>query len=123
MGARKARRPARSPVELTVGLARCRNACGRAAGYGELVEADRRATHDSIQAAVAIANRILQGQEDPYTAARRLSQMQLTCDRLQADLMIFFGLATHWEDLPQDREELEREIVIAADRFRAKWEP
>ena len=63
------------------------------------------------------------GHEDPYTAARQLSQMQLTFDRLQADLMIFFGLATHWEDLPHDREELEREIVIAADRFRAKWEP
>ena len=59
------------------------------------MEADRRTTHDSVQAAVAIANRILQGHEDPYTAARQLSQMQLTFDRLQADLMIFFGLATH----------------------------
>jgi hypothetical protein len=46
------------------------------------MEADRRATHDSVQAAVVIANRILQGHEDPYTAAQQLSQMQLTFDRL-----------------------------------------
>ena len=87
------------------------------------MEGERRPTEESVEGLVAIANRIVQGHEDPYTAARQLSQMWLTFDRLQADLMIFVGLATHWEDLPEDREELEREIVVAADRFRAKWGP
>jgi hypothetical protein len=42
---------------------------------------------------------------------------------LEEDLRIFIGLASEWEDLPDHRDAFEREIVLAADRFRARWGP
>jgi hypothetical protein len=111
--------PIRAPVCDFALLRPHRDQTGTA--FGD-VGAERRATDESVQAAVAIANKILQGQEDPYTSARQPRRMQTTFDRLQADLLVFVGLSDR-EDLPQDREALECEIVVAADRFRAQWRP
>ena len=40
---------------------------------------------------------------------------------LEEDLRAFVGLASEWEDVPNQRDAYEREIVVAADRFRARW--
>ena len=36
-------------------------------------------------------------------------------------LLGFVGLESEWEDSPAHRAELDRDIVVAADRFRARW--
>jgi hypothetical protein len=70
--------------------------------------------------AVAIADGILQGEVDAYRAAKRLWSIGVDLVPLEEDLRIFAGLASEWERLPEHRESYERDIVVAADRFRAR---
>jgi hypothetical protein len=74
-----------------------------------------------VEEAVAVANSILQGETDPYRGAKRLWAMEVALVLVEEDLRVFAGLASEWEDVPNQREEYEREIVAAADRFRARW--
>jgi hypothetical protein len=77
-----------------------------------------------VERAVAIANSILQGETDPYIAARSSSgSINLALMGLDEDLRVFVGLGSEWEDVPKQRGAYEREIVKAADRFRSSWGP
>ena len=79
-----------------------------------------------VEHAVAIANSILQGETDVYRGAKRLWVMQgelEVLERLENDLLIFVGLASEWEDVPDQRKDIEHDIIRAADLFRARWGP
>ena len=79
-----------------------------------------------VEHAVAIANSILQGETDVYRGAKRLWVMQVELEGLQGlenDLRTFVGMASDWEDVPDQRKEIEHDIIRAADRFRARWGP
>jgi hypothetical protein len=70
-----------------------------------------------------IANRIIQDDIEPQEGARILA---LTCSKLwslEGALLPFVALHDDWEEVPQQRAEVAREIVKAADRFRAQWGP
>ena len=74
-----------------------------------------------IEDAVGVANSILQGETDPYRGAKRLWAVEVELAAVEEDLRVFAGLASEWEDAPNQRDGYEREIVAAADRFRARW--
>jgi hypothetical protein len=76
-----------------------------------------------VKEAVRVANSILQRETDPYVGARRLWAMELALAPVVEDLLVFVGLASEWEDQSDLRDTYEREIVAAADRFRARWGP
>ena len=74
-------------------------ACGReAAGYGEEVEPKRPLYGSAIEAAVSLANRILQG-EEPYAGAQQLSEMSSMLSLLEQHLRVFIYLADQWRTL------------------------
>ena len=73
--------------------------------------------------AVAIANEILQGKTDPYPGAKQLWLLCTELAALEEELRPFVGLASEWEDVPAQREAYERDIIAAADRFRAHRGP
>ena len=41
--------------------------------------------------------------------------------QLDEALLVFTGLASEWEDRPESRADFEREIVVKADRFMARF--
>ena len=84
--------------------------------HTDLVEA-RRALVAEI---VAMANSIIQGEMDPYRGAKLLWELHMTLEHVTKDLLDFVGLASEWEDAPDHRDAIEREIVVTADRLRAK---
>jgi hypothetical protein len=75
-----------------------------------------------IARAVAIANGILQGEIDAYSGAKRLWLVRTELAAIEEALRVFAGLASEWEDEPDHRDAYERDILVAADRFRARWE-
>jgi hypothetical protein len=92
------------------------------------VEPKRPLYGGAIEAAVSLANRILQGEEEPYAGARQLGEMSSTLSALEQDLRGFIYLAgemegSRWDDSPEYRQQLERDILVKADRFRARWGP
>lgn len=76
-----------------------------------------------IRRAVAIANSILQGEIEAHRGAQRLWEIHNAVVGLDDDLLAFVGLASEWEDQPEYRDDYERRIILAADRFRARWGP
>jgi hypothetical protein len=71
--------------------------------------------------AVDHANRILQGATAPYDGAKALWNMESSLNQLTNALLDIVGLASEWEDHPEQRAEIEREIVVQADRLRARF--
>jgi hypothetical protein len=71
--------------------------------------------------AVDHANGILQGTTAPYDGAKALWRMQWPLRELADALLVFVGLASEWEDHPEQRGEIEREIEVQADRLRARF--
>ena len=72
---------------------------------------------------LAIANRIVQDDIEPEEGAAILARTCSNLWSLEESLLVFVALHDDWEELPQQRPELAREIVKAADRFRANWGP
>jgi hypothetical protein len=71
--------------------------------------------------AVSVATDIVQGRVQPHDGARSLWSMARDLEALVASLQGFIGLASEWEDAPERRAEYERDIVVAADRFVARF--
>lgn len=57
--------------------------------------------------------RIVAGELDPYTGARRIWRWRYRMER-EGDLRIFVGLASEWEDHPEHRATLDERIIDAA---------
>ncbi len=74
-----------------------------------------------VARAVAIALRIVQGEIAPYEGGKALEQMQRELEDLANGLFRFIGPVSEWERLPEHRSEHERQIVVLADRFRARF--
>ena len=72
---------------------------------------------------VAIANRIIQEDIEPQEGARMLARTCAGLWSLEEALLVFVALDDNWEELPEQRAEVAREIVKAADRLRANWGP
>jgi hypothetical protein len=75
-----------------------------------------------VARAVGVANEILQGETSPYDGAKALWRIQKALYGLDEALLVFVGLASEWEDSSEHRDHYEREIVVAADKFRARWD-
>ncbi len=75
----------------------------------------------TISRAVAHAHAIVQGATPPYQGAKALWRMEIPLRELADALLMFVGLASEWEDHPKQRQELEREIIVQADRFMARF--
>ena len=71
--------------------------------------------------AVAHANAILQGTTQPHEGARALWLMQTELHELADALLVFVGLASEWEDDQEHRPELEHDILVEAERLRARF--
>jgi hypothetical protein len=85
---------------------------------------DREPAADAvIRGAVAIANRILQGEVEPDEGARNLARIHADLASLEQALQVFVALDDNWDDLPERRADVAHEIVLEADRFRADWGP
>jgi hypothetical protein len=76
-----------------------------------------------IRELVAVANRIVQEDIEPQDGAGILARACANLWSLEEALGTFVALDEDWKDLPEQRVELAREIVKAADRFRAQWGP
>jgi hypothetical protein len=77
---------------------------------------------DAVTAhAVSLANDVVQGRSAPYEGAKALWRLEIAVRQLHDALVVFTGLASEWEDHPERREEYEREIVVEADRFMARF--
>lgn len=76
-----------------------------------------------VREVVTIANGIVQDEIKPQEGARILARTCSAMWSLEAALQVFVALDHDWDDLPQQRAELAREIVKAADRLRANWGP
>ena len=77
-----------------------------------------------IAALVEIANDILQERIAPNEGAATLAAIGSALDAVSKDLIVFSGLDSEWDDIygrPEYRRELEHDIVVAADRFRARY--
>jgi hypothetical protein len=69
----------------------------------------------------AIATDVLNERLAPIEGARRLWRLSKEMWELPEALLPFVGLASEWDDRPQDRPEREREIVIEMERLRRKF--
>ena len=76
-----------------------------------------------VREVVTIANGIVQDEIEPQEGARILARTCSALWSLEGALQVFVALNHDWDDLPQQRAELAREIVKAADRLRANWGP
>ncbi len=73
------------------------------------------------RSAVAIATQIVQGEIAPYDGGETLVRMQRELEGLSEGLFPFIGPVSECERLPEHRAEYERQIVVLADRFRARF--
>jgi hypothetical protein len=79
---------------------------------------------DAIWArALHTANEIIQRRRNPVDAARELDQLRVELVRLEAALERFVGLAATWDYDPVRRDEIEHDILIAAETFRRNFSP
>ena len=74
-----------------------------------------------IARAVTVATQIVQGEIAPNEGGEALVQMQRELESLVEGLFPFIGPVSEWERLPEDRKNRERQIVVLADRFRARF--
>ncbi len=72
---------------------------------------------------VAIANRIVRGEMEPREGAGSLARVHADLSSLEQALQVFVALDDNWDDLPEQRADVEAEIIREADRFRARWGP
>ncbi len=77
-----------------------------------------------VERAVATTNSMLEGDVRAYDGAKQLWSIRAVLESLEEDLRVFVALADDWQDGPrEERDAVERNIIAAADRFRAKWGP
>lgn len=113
--------PAGSGTEMSDGIeasdrARRSRRVGRARRISAVEDPDSINTR-----AVAYANDILQGTTSPYDGAKALWNMHWPMRDLADALLVFIGLATEWEEHPDKRGQIEHEILVQADRLRARF--
>jgi hypothetical protein len=69
----------------------------------------------------AIATDVLNERLAPIDGAKQLWRLSKAMWELPEALLPFVGLASEWDDRPQDRPQREREIVIEMERLRRKF--
>jgi hypothetical protein len=75
----------------------------------------------AIAHAVSIAHRIVHYEIDPADGAHALWRIRSAVVPFEEALRVFVGLASQWDELPEQREQLTKEIVVQADRFMARF--
>jgi len=74
-----------------------------------------------IAALVELANDILQERIAPNEGAAALADIGGSLDAVTKSLVVFQGLDSGWDDSPANHREIAHDIVVAADRFRARY--
>lgn len=69
---------------------------------------------------VEIATDVLQERRAPYDGAKELWRLSYAMWDLPEALLPFVGLASEWEDHPDQRAEYEREITLEMERIRRR---
>lgn len=83
---------------------------------------------DHATAAITIAQQILRGDVEPYQGAAAIWRQMAEDDaEYPAELRVFVGLASEWQDHPEHREALDNDIRDEArqlaDRHRLQNHP
>jgi hypothetical protein len=86
-----------------------------------MAESATSGAEEAIARATAVARQIVQQEIAPADGAHALWREWSKLVPLEEALRVFVGLARHWDELPGQREEAERHIVVEADRFLARF--
>lgn len=83
-----------------------------------------KSTSEAFTEALSIADRVVEGRLAPQDGALTIwAALAETREPYPEDLSIFIGLASEWQDSPQDRSALETDICSEARRLLASRRP